>query len=312
MEWLEVLISASFWVATVRIATPLIFGTLGELVGERAGVMNLGVEGIMTAGAFCGWAAVYGGANIWLGVAAAFLVGMLFGALHAYLTINLALSQHVTGLGITMFATSLTYFLYRMLFPNFSTPPGIEPFAVVPIPLLSAIPVLGPALFMQTPLTYIAFLLAFAILYILYKTPLGLAVRIVGENTAAAEAQGIDVICVRLVIVIFGAGVMAVGGAFLTLSAFNAFFFNMINGRGWICVALVVFSSWRPGKAVWSALLFAAFDAYQIRLQQIIGAAVPYQIFLMLPYILSILALMLVSRRASVPQALMVPYRKGE
>jgi simple sugar transport system permease protein len=312
MQWLETLVTASFWVATVRIATPLIFGTLGELVSERAGVLNLGIEGIMVAGAFSGWAIVYAGANVWIGLAAAFLIGMAFGALHAYLTVNLSLSQHVTGLGITMLAAALTYFVYRMLFPNFTTPPGIEPFATLTIPLLSAIPIIGPALFAQTPLTYLAFLVALAIVYVLYKTPFGLIVRMVGESTAAAEAQGINVIRVRFWVVTFGGGLMAVGGAFLTLSAFNAFFFNMINGRGWICIALVVFSSWQPGKAILSALLFAAFDAYQIRLQQLVGGALPYQIFLMLPYLLSIFALMLVSRSTAAPQALMLPYRKGD
>jgi simple sugar transport system permease protein len=242
----------------------------------------------------------------------AFLIGSLFGLLHGIMTVNLSLSQHVTGLGVTLLATSLSYFLYRLFFPNLDTPPLIEPFAVVPVPVLSAIPVLGPALFTQTPLTYLAFLLLGAISYGLYKTPLGLAIRMVGESPAAAEAQGLDVIRLRLGAVIFGSGMMAVGGAFLTLSAFNAFFFNMISGRGWICIALVVFASWRPGKAAFGALLFAGFEAYQIRLQQTIGDRVPYQIFLMMPYLLSILALVVMSRRAEVPQALMVPYRRGE
>jgi len=112
--------------------------------------------------------------------------------------------------------------------------------------------------------------------------------------------------------VMFGSALMAIAGAFLTMSAFNAFFFNMVNGRGWICIALVVFSSWQPGKALFGALLFAAFDAYQMRLQQVIGSAIPYQVFLMLPYLLSIVALILISRRVAIPQALMIPYRKGE
>jgi general nucleoside transport system permease protein len=134
----------------------------------------------------------------------------------------------------------------------------------------------------------------------------------VGENPAAAEAQGIDVITVRMAAVVAGSALMARGGAFLTLWAVNAFYFNMVNGRGWICIALVVFASWRPGKALLGALLFAAFDALQLRLQQIMGGALPYQLFLMMPYLLSILALVLMSRRAAYPRALMVPYRKGE
>jgi simple sugar transport system permease protein len=147
---------------------------------------------------------------------------------------------------------------------------------------------------------------------VLYRTPAGLAVRMVGENPAAADAQGISVTGVRLAAVMVGSALMAMGGAFLTLSAFNAFFFNMMGGRGWICIALVVFASWRPGKALLGALLFAFFDAVQTRLQQMTGGALPYQLFLMLPYLLSILALVVMSRRAAYPQALMVPFRKGE
>jgi simple sugar transport system permease protein len=139
-----------------------------------------------------------------------------------------------------------------------------------------------------------------------------LAVRTVGENPAAVEAQGIDVTWLRVGAVAVGSGFMALGGAFLTMSAFNSFYFDMVNGRGWICIALVVFGSWRPGKALLGAILFAAFDAYQLRLQQLAGAYLPYQVFLMLPYILSILALIAMSRRAGYPRALMIPYRKGE
>ena len=146
----------------------------------------------------------------------------------------------------------------------------------------------------------------------LFRTPSGLAVRMVGENPLAAEGQGIPVIAVRTAAIVAGSALMAVAGAFLTLSAFNAFFFNMVNGRGWVCVALVVFASWRPGKALLGALLFAFFDALQLRLQQAGGAWLPYQVYLMLPYLLSILALVLVARKAAYPQALMKPYRKGE
>ena len=147
---------------------------------------------------------------------------------------------------------------------------------------------------------------------ILRARRLGLAVRAVGENPAAAKSQGISVYAVRIGAVMAGSALMAIGGAFLTMSAFNAFFFEMIAGRGWICIALVVFASWRPGKALLGALLFGAFDAFQVRLQQVDRRGVPYQVFLMLPYLLSIAALVAVSRRAAYPQALMVPYRKGE
>lgn len=304
-ELMDLLASQPLWIAVLRIATPLIFGTLGVLLCERAGVLNLGIEGIMVAGAFSGWLAVYLGLPLWGGVAVAALAGMAFGALHALLTVVLALSQHVSGLGITLLATSLSYYAYRLSFPKVSTPPTVTPFAPMEglgIPILSA----------QTPLTLLALLLVPAIAWFLYRTPAGLAVRMVGENPQAAESQGVPVLAARSLAVIAGSGLMGVAGAFLTLSAFDAFFFNMVNGRGWICVALVVFASWRPGKALVGALLFAFFDALQLRLQQSGAAVLPYQVYLMLPYALSILALVLVARRAAYPQALMKPYRKGE
>ena len=304
-EVLDILANQAFWVAVLRIATPLILGTLGVLLCERAGVLNLGIEGIMVAGAFVGWLTVYAGAPLWMGVLAAALAGMVFGLLHAALTVGLALSQHVSGLGVTMLATALSYFGYRVTFPKVDTPPTIQPFAEMGW--------LGvPVLAQQTPLTLLALLLVPAIAYLLYRTPLGLSIRMVGETPQAAEGQGVVVARVRTLAIVAGSALMGVAGSFLTLAAFNAFFFNMINGRGWICVALVVFASWRPGKALIGALLFAFFDALQLRLQQSGDALLPYQVYLMLPYLLSIAALVLVARKASYPQALMKPYRKGE
>jgi simple sugar transport system permease protein len=299
------LVNADFWAAVLRIATPLIFGTLGVLLCERAGVLNLGIEGIMVAGALTGWYAVYAGAGLWTGVLVAALTGAAFGLLHGVLTVPLALSQHVAGLAITLFATSVSYYAYRVGFPTVSSPPTITAFAEMQwlgVPVLSA----------QTPLTLLALAIVPAIAWMLYRTPAGLAVRMVGENPAAAEGQGLDVYAVRIAAVAAGSALMGVGGAFLTLSAFNAFFFNMVNGRGWICVALVVFAGWRPGKALAGALLFAFFDALQTRAQHASAAGLPYQVYLMVPYILSIVALIAVARRAAYPQALMKPYVKGE
>ena len=313
MEILDILLSASFWGAVLRIASPLIFATMGELICERAGVLNLGIEGIMVFGAFAGWIAVYAGLGLWPGVMVAMISGMLFGFLHATLTVPFGLSQHVVGLGVTLLATSTAYYAYRLALPEVTSPPRIEPFQPVEIPVLSDLPFLGEALFSQTPLTYLALATAGIVALVLYRTPLGLALRAAGENPTAVEAQGLSVTAIRMGAVVVGSGLMAVGGAFLTMSAFSSFFFEMVNGRGWICIALVVFGAWRPGKALLGALLFAAFDALQIRMQQTpLGAVVPYQIFLMVPYVLSILALVLMSRRAQVPEALMVPYNRGE
>jgi general nucleoside transport system permease protein len=307
----EILASAGLWAAILRIATPLIFGTLGALLCERAGVLNLGIEGIMTFGAMIGWLAVFHGADLWTGVLVAAISGALFGVLHSLLTVTLGLSQHVSGLGVTLFASSFSYYVFRLVVPVAGTPPTVMPFQPIDIPALSSLPFIGPAFFTQTAPTYLAIVVALIMAYIIFRTPVGLAIRMTGENPHAAEAQGVNPMKVRYGAVIVGSALMAVGGAFLTLSAFNSFFPTMVQGRGWICIALVVFASWRPGRALFGALLFAFFDAFQLRLQTVVEG-VPYQIFLMTPYILSIFALALMARRARVPQALMQPYRRGE
>lgn len=314
----DLVAQSSFWIAVLRMATPLLLGTLGVLLCERAGVLNLGIEGIMVAGALTGWLAVYHGCSLSMGVLVAALVGALCGLLHALLTVGLALSQHVAGLGLTLLATSLSHYGYRIAFPKISTPPTITPMPAVgqQWPGLAQLPVVGEVLAAQTPLTLIALASVPALAWILMRTPLGLAVRMVGESPAAAEGQGLSVAGLRTGAIVAGSALMGVAGAFLTLSAFNAFYINMVNGRGWICVALVVFASWRPGKALLGALLFSAFDALQLRLQQaggdVLGVALPYQVYLMLPYVLSILALIVMARRAAYPQALMKPHRAGE
>ncbi|NBQ89373.1 MAG: ABC transporter permease, partial [Betaproteobacteria bacterium] len=222
-ELFEILANPAFWVAVLRIATPLILGTLGVLLCERAGVLNLGIEGIMVAGAFAGWLAVYAGAPLAVGVLVAALTGAVFGLLHALLTVGLALSQHVAGLGITLLATALSYYGYRVSFPKVNTPPTITPMAEMSwlgVPVLSQ----------QTPLTLVALLLVPLLAWLLYRTPAGLALRMVGENPHAAEGQGVSVARTRTAAIVAGSALMGVAGSFLTLSAFNAFFFNMING----------------------------------------------------------------------------------
>lgn len=312
MDLLNILLSESFWAASLRIATPLIFGVLGALICERAGILNLGIEGIFVVGAMCGWMAVWLGAGLWGGVLAAAAAGALFGLLHAVLTVPLGLSQHVSGLGITLFATSVSYFTYRTALPDVSSPPRIEPFRALDIPLLSDLPFLGPVLFQQTALTWLALLMVALVWYVMNRTALGVAIQAVGDNPDSVDAQGLSVYGLRIGAIVAGSALMALGGAFLTMSAFDAFFFGMVNGRGWVCIALVIFASWRPGKALFGALLFGAFDALQVRLQTEMGALVPGQVFLMAPYILSIIALVIAARSADYPRALLTPWFKGQ
>ena len=312
MELFEMMLTTGLWASVIRIATPLIFATLGELICERAGVLNLGIEGIMTIGAMVCWLWVYQGGDLWGGIVFAAIVGMIFGFLHSILVVYLGVSQHVSGIGITLLASSISYYAYTLLIPFSTTPPKIVPFSVFEIPILSSIPVIGQAFFHQSALTYLSYILVGITFFVLYKMPIGLTIRMAGENPVANEAQGINVLLIRTGAVMAWSALMAIGGAFLTMSAFDAFYFGMINGRGWICVALVIFASWKPGKAFLGAILFALFEALQIRAQLIGADVIPYQIFSMMPYFLSILAMMLVARKAAYPKALLIPFRQGD
>ena len=311
MDILQILLTESFWAATLRIATPLIFGVLGALSCEKSGVLNLGIEGIFVAGAMAGWMAVWFGFTLWAGLLVAVIVGAVFGLIHAILTVPLGLSQHVSGLGVTLLATSVSYFTYRTALPKVSSPPKIEPFQPLDIPILSELPFIGPILSQQTAMTWLAIFMVGLVWWVLNRTPLGLSVRAVGDNPDAVDAQGLSVYGLRIGAVIVGSSIMALGGAFLTMSAFDSFFFGMVNGRGWICIALVIFASWRPGKALLGAILFGAFDAFQVRLQTEVGAFLPSQVFLMAPYVLSLIALVIVARKAEYPRALLKPWFKG-
>ena len=311
MDILQILLTESFWAATLRIATPLIFGVLGALICEKSGVLNLGIEGIFVAGAMAGWMAVWFGFTLWAGLLVAVIVGAVFGLIHAILTVPLGLSQHVSGLGVTLLATSVSYFTYRTALPKVSSPPKIEPFHPLDIPILSDLPFIGPILSQQTAMTWLAIFMVGLVWWVLNRTPLGLSVRAVGDNPDAVDAQGLSVYGLRIGAVIVGSSIMALGGAFLTMSAFDSFFFGMVNGRGWICIALVIFASWRPGKALLGAILFGAFDAFQVRLQTEVGAFLPSQVFLMAPYVLSLIALVIVARKAEYPRALLKPWFKG-
>ena len=194
IDILQILISESFWAASLRISTPLIFGVLGALLCEKSGVLNLGIEGIFVAGAMSGWLAVWLGAGLIGGVIVAGLAGAFFGLIHAILTVPLGLSQHVSGLGVTLFATSLSYFIYRTALPNVSSPPRIEPFRPIDIPIISDIPFLGEIMGQQTAMTWLALLMVFIVWFVLYKTPLGIAIQAVGDNPNSVDAQGLSAV----------------------------------------------------------------------------------------------------------------------
>jgi ABC-type uncharacterized transport system permease subunit len=292
--------------ATLRVATPLILASIGEVFTERAGVLNLGIEGIMFFGAFVGFWVADKANSLWLGVAAAIVAGMLAGVLMAFLSVTLGVNQHVSGLGITLLLTGLALFIFRLVYGEPRVPPAIEPFK--PIAVLSNLPLVGP-IFEQHTLTYIAILLVPVFAWLLYRTNFGLQIRAVGENPEAADAAGVNVFLVRYLALTLGGGLMALGGAFLSLAQLGAFTYGIIAGRGWVCIALVIFANWDPVKAMWGAFLFGGFFALQLRLQPT-GLQLPYQALLSLPYLVTILALAIAGRNASYPGAYLKPYRR--
>ncbi len=309
------LLSAAFFTgllaAALRMATPIVFATLGEILCERGGVLNLGIEGTMLMGALTGFLVAFQTGSLWLGVAAAAGVGAALGLLLALLAVYLGLSQHVAGLAITLFCAGLAMFIYRLHFGAPTSPPTVPPFAPVAVPGLARLPVLGPALFDQHLLTYLAWLLIPAMALFLHRTVPGLRLRMVGENPFAADTMGINVYRVRALSLAAGGALMGVGGAFLTLAHQNMFLMDVVGGRGWIAIAMTIFGNWSPLKGALGALLFGFLDALQLRLQAM-GFQVPFHVFLLIPYVMTILAMISVSRKAAAPAGLLKPYRREE
>lgn len=300
--------------ATLRVATPLIFATIGEVYTERAGILNLGIEGIMFLGAFVGFAVAFQanaagfGGYLWLGLLAAIFSGILMGLLMGFFSVTLGVNQHVSGLGITLLSIGLSLFGFRLVFGESSVLPRVNPFEQYSI--FGDLPVLGP-IFRQYLLTYIAFILIIPLgWWFLYRTSFGLQLRAVGENPEAADAAGVSVFKTRYLALVIGGALMAVGGAFLSLAQLGAFSPGIIAGRGWVCIALVIFAKWDPIRAMWGALLFGGVFALQLRLQTMGLEQVPFEFFLALPYIVTIIALAIAGRNAAYPGAYLKPYRR--
>ncbi len=300
---------ATLTAATLRVATPILLAAIGETFSERAGVLNLGIEGIMFLGAFVGFYTADVSGSLWVGLLAAIMSGILLGLLMAFFTVTLGVNQHVSGLGITLLASGLALYAFRLNYGGSATPPSIPPFEQ--LTLLENIPVLGTIL-NQYMLTYIGFLLVVPISWwVMYRTSFGLKIRAVGENPEAADAAGINVFRIRYIAIAAGGGLMAMGGAFLSLSQLGAFTHGIIAGRGWVAIALVIFGNWNPSKVMLGSLIFGGTYALQLRLQAMgLQLPIPYETFLALPYIVTIIALVIAGRQASYPAALLKPYRR--
>jgi general nucleoside transport system permease protein len=302
----------ALFAATIRLAMPVLLAALGEIIAELSGVMNLGLEGIMAIGGFTGFAVASVTGNIWIGLLAALLAGTLMGALMAFLSVTLQLDQVVTGIILVLFGVSLSNFLYRQAFGMSGSPPRIDPLPNVPIPILSEIPYIGPVLFNQNIVVYLTVVLVAILWFVIKRTTWGLNLRATGDVPSAVDTAGISVSAVRYIATMFGSALAGLGGAFLTAGQLGLFLEDIMAGRGWVALALVIFARWHPGLAVVGALIFGFTDAVQFRLQALGSASTPYEVFIALPYVITIIALFAASKRSAEPTALGIPYVKGQ
>ncbi len=298
--------------AAIRSGTPILYATLGEILTEKAGVLNLGLEGLMLLGAFSGFSATMVTGNPWVGLAAAVCVGMAVSALHAFLCVTMGANQVVSGLAITMFGTGMSALLGKAYVGE-----TIRGLGILPVPLLAKVPLLGPVLFNHDPLVYLSYVLVGLTCWFISSTRWGLTLRAVGENPRAVDAAGLSVARLRYAYTMVGGGLAALGGAYLSVVYTQMWVEMMTAGRGWIAVALVIFGIWNPLRAAFGSYLFGGVGALQLRIQAA-GTTVPAPLLLMLPYILTIVVLVGISVRKGkgillgAPASLGQPFHREE
>lgn len=303
-----------FWIALIqtvlastwRLATPLIYASIGEVFTERSGVLNIGLEGIMLMGAFAGFAGTFYTGSLVLGLLIALGSGLLSGLLFALFTVTIKANQIVVGAAMNLVGLGLTGFLYRALFAGKAQ--GIQTFGPLNLPWLRDLPLVGEVLFRHNLLVYGTVLLVLVASFVLYRTAFGLSTRSVGEHPRAADTVGINVVRMRYVGILIGTTLTALGGAYLTMAHTNQFVEGLTTGRGFIALAVVVFGRWSPKGAFWASMLFGLFFALQLRLQAMSALNIPYQFLQVLPYVMTLLVLISLRGRAAMPKALGVPY----
>ena len=297
--------------ATVRAGTPILFATLGAIINERAGIINLGIEGLMLIGALAGFAGTYLSGSLLIGVLLAFCATFIAGSIHALITVQLRGNQIVSGLALTMFGIGIT-----ALFGRSMVGLTIDGFNRIALPGLSRIPFVGKAFFNQDMLIYFSFLLVFLIWFFLHRTRWGMGLRTMGENPAAADTCGLSVSRYRFFAVTVGSGFVGIGGAYLSLAITPMWIENMSAGRGWIAVALVIFAGWSSPRALLGAYLFGGITAMQLRFQAM-GTTISAHILQMLPYFFTILVLVISTLRlqkgaSQQPESLGLPYDRED
>ncbi len=318
MDILSLTFLVAILTAGIRLAIPVLLAVLGEIITQLSGVMNLGLEGVMIMGALAGFATTYyleqatGLTELaaWVGLGAGIVAGLVMGLVMAILSITCRTDQVVAGITLVLLGQSLTTYLYRAL-PDLSSA-RVTGLANRPIPLLSDVPVVGEIFFDHDPTVYGSLALVVLCGLFLFRSNWGLMVRATGENPAAVETSGLGVTRLRYLCVLTGAALAGLGGAVLTVVQLNLFIEGITAGRGWIAIALVFFSRWRPTWALAGALLFGMADALQFRIQALGSEEMPYEFLLMLPYVLTLVALLLSNARDQTPAALGTPYVKGK
>jgi simple sugar transport system permease protein len=291
----------------IRLATPYLYAALGETFGQRSGVLNLGVDGMMLMGAYMGFFVVSRTENLWLGLLAAVLIGGLMGLAMAFISVTLQAEQGISGIGVYLFGLGMSDLLFQKTLGTVETVSGFRPLA---IPLLSEIPVIGEIFFNHNILVYGAYLLVPVSWFVLNKTNLGLKIRAVGENPEAADSLGVSVAGVRYFTVTLGGMLSGAAGASLSIALLNVFQVNLTNGLGFIAVALVYFGGWRPLGVLAGSLIFSLVNALQVWVQ-VLGIPVPSEYAVMMPYVLTILVLVISVQRVRQPSALTKIFERG-
>jgi len=301
------IVNAGLFAASLRMATPLVFASIGGIFSERVGIVNIALEGMMLTGAFSGVLATFATGNPWIGVLASVLAGGLLGYLHAILTVKFSGNQIISGTGINLLALGATAYLCQAVWGSRGASQSVQGLEAISIPLINDIPFLGEVVGNQTPLVYLSILVAILSYILLFKTPGGLRIRAVGEHPAAADTTGVDVYRTKYLCLILSGMLAGLGGAFLSLGHLSLFVLGMTGGRGFIALAAMIIGGWTPFGALGASFLFGFADALQIRLQSV--GILPSQIVLTLPYILTIVVVAVFARKR-LPPSDYKPYEK--
>lgn len=299
MEFFESIFSMNMLMATLRMAVPLAIASIGSVICERSGIINLGIEGMMLSGAFGAVVGAHYSSNAWIGVLTGILVGGIFGLIHALLCIKFRTNQSVSGVGINIFASGLTIVLCRAIWDSDGSSGIVNQISNITIPGLSKIPVIGQLFEKQSPFIYITAVIVFVSWYVMYKTNVGLRLRTIGDHPKAAATAGVNVTRYRYVSVILCGMLCGLAGAYLSVDQSNLFVKEMVAGRGFMALAATIFGGWNPAGSLLASLLFAFAQALRIN----VSMDLPQRILQMVPYVLTLLVLIVFRRRAQGPQA---------